>query len=120
MLRLRKPPARVSAWIAPNLVVATLVTCAAAQTVDTSPAKPIDLIVGYDAGDTYDIYSRLAGRYMQRYLPGHPAIIVRNMQGVGSLKAANYLYSQAPKDGSTIGMLGQGIALVVEAFPSAS
>jgi tripartite-type tricarboxylate transporter receptor subunit TctC len=97
--------------IAFYLAAAPLVTGAAAQSIDITPAKPIDLIVGYDAGDTYDIYSRLAGRYLQRYLPGHPAIVVRNMQGVGSLKAANYLYSQAPRDGSTIGMLGQGIAL---------
>src|SRR5436309_8397175 len=93
------------------LAAAELLVSAAAQPLDTSSAKPIDLIVGYAAGDTYDIYSRLAGRYMQRYLPGHPPVIVRNMQGVGSLKAANYLYSQAPRDGSTIGMLGQGIAL---------
>jgi tripartite-type tricarboxylate transporter receptor subunit TctC len=86
---------------------------AAAQPADngSGSAKPIDLIVGYNAGDTYDIYSRLAARYLPRYLPGHPTIVVRNMQGVGSLKAANYLYAQGPRDGSTIGMVGQGIAL---------
>src|SRR4051812_19373186 len=95
-----------------NLTVALLATAAAAQPASQSGAsKPIDFIVGYDAGNTYDIYARLGARYLQRYLPGHPAILVRNMPGVGSLKAANYLYAQAPRDGSTIGMLGQGIAL---------
>ncbi len=73
--------------------------------------KNIDFIVGYAAGDTYDIYSRLAARHLPRYIPGVSSVVVRNMQGVGSLKAANYMYSQAPQDGSSIGMVGQGLAL---------
>src|SRR4051794_26536316 len=93
----------VAAW-ALHLSVVLLATEAAAQPAEESGAgKPVELIVGYNAGDTYDIYSRLAGRYLPRYLPGHPTIVVRNMQGVGSLKAANYLYAQAPRDGSSIG-----------------
>lgn len=73
--------------------------------------KNIDFIVGYAAGDTYDIYSRLAARHMSKYLPGNPTLIVRNMQGVASLKAANYMYAQAAQDGTSIGMVGQGVGL---------
>lgn len=72
--------------------------------------KNVDLIVGYAAGDTYDVYSRLAARHLPKYL-GASSVVVRNMQGVASLKAANYMYAQAPQDGSAIGMVGQGIGL---------
>jgi tripartite-type tricarboxylate transporter receptor subunit TctC len=72
---------------------------------------PITMIIGYNPGGTYDLYARLAARYLPRYLPGKPNIVPKNMPGVGSLKAANFLYAQAPRDGSTIGVLSQGVAL---------
>lgn len=73
--------------------------------------KQISLIVGYNPGGTYDLYSRLAASVLPRYIPGNPAIVPRNMPGVASVKAANYLHNQAPKDGLTIGMVGQQLAL---------
>jgi tripartite-type tricarboxylate transporter receptor subunit TctC len=73
--------------------------------------RSVDLIVGYGAGGDYDAYSRLAARHLSRFVPGNPTVVVKNMQGVGSLKALNYLYSQAPQDGSAIGMMGQTVAL---------
>ena len=48
---------------------------------------------------------------LPRYIPGNPVITVKHMPGVGSVKAANYLYGQAPRDGLTIGMIGQQLAL---------
>jgi tripartite-type tricarboxylate transporter receptor subunit TctC len=57
------------------------------------------------------VYSRLAAQLLPKYLPGNPVIAVKHMPGVGSVKAANYLFSQAPKDGLTIGMIGQQLAL---------
>jgi tripartite-type tricarboxylate transporter receptor subunit TctC len=87
-------------------------SAALAQSTDSFyKGKSVDFIVGYAAGDTYDIYSRLAARHMPKYLPGNPTLIVRNMQGVASLKAANYMYAQAAQDGSSIGMVGQGVGL---------
>jgi tripartite-type tricarboxylate transporter receptor subunit TctC len=73
--------------------------------------KQISLIIGYNPGGTYDLYSRLAASILPRYIPGNPTIIPKNMPGVASVKAANFLYSQAPKDGLTIGMIGQQLAL---------
>ena len=35
--------------------------------------------------------------------PGIPTIIPQNMAGAGSLRAASFLYSAAPKDGSVFG-----------------
>lgn len=72
--------------------------------------KTISMAIGFTAGDTYDIYSRIAVRHLPRFIPGNPAIVASNMPGVGSLKAANYLFTQAPQDGTAIGMTGQAIA----------
>jgi tripartite-type tricarboxylate transporter receptor subunit TctC len=69
------------------------------------------MIVGYNPGGTYDLYGRLAAKHLPRHLAGHPNIVVKNVPGVGSLKAANFLYGQAPRDGATLGVLTQGIAL---------
>ena len=73
--------------------------------------KQISLVIGYNPGGTYDLYSRLAATILPRYIPGNPTIIPKNRPGVASVKAANFLHSQAPKDGLTIGMIGQQLAL---------
>lgn len=72
--------------------------------------KTVDLIIGFNAGDTYDLYSRLAAAHLGQHLPGKPTIVPRNMPGAGSIKAANYIYTQAAKDGTAIGMTGQATA----------
>ena len=38
-------------------------------------------------------------------LPGHPAVVVRNMPGAGGMTASNFLYNNADKDGSVIGLV---------------
>ena len=78
---------------------------------DFFKGKQMSLIVGYNPGGSYDVYSRLAAQLLPKYLPGNPTIAVKNMPGVASVKAANYLFQQAPKDGLTIGMVGQQLAL---------
>jgi tripartite-type tricarboxylate transporter receptor subunit TctC len=78
---------------------------------DFFKGKSMSLIVGYNPGGSYDVYSRLAASVLPKYLPGNPTIAVKHMPGVGSVKAANYLFTQAPKDGLTIGMIGQQLAL---------
>ncbi|MDB5729558.1 MAG: uncharacterized protein JWR25_803 [Noviherbaspirillum sp.] len=69
----------------------------------------INLIVGYEAGGGYDLYARFIAPFLTKHLPGNPRIIVQNMPGAGSLKAANYLYNNAPKDGTAIGIVSQSV-----------
>ena len=69
--------------------------------------KQIALIIGYNPGGTYDIYARLAATLLPKYIPGHPRIVAQNMPGVGSAKAANYLFQQGSRDGLTLGVIGQ-------------
>src|SRR5262245_6796616 len=74
--------------------------------------RQVNLIVGYGPGGGYDTAARLLARHLPRHLPGNPAVVVQNMPGAGSLRAANYLYSVAPRDGTTIGLVGSDIALI--------
>jgi len=55
---------------------------------------------------------RLLARYVPKYLPGHPEMIVQNMPGAGEMVAANHIYSVAKPDGLTIGMLSYGAYLI--------
>ena len=82
------------------------------KVADFYQGKKITLIVGYGPGGGYDQVARLVARYMGKYIPGNPDIIVQNMPGAGSMAAANNLYSIAPKDGTTIGIFGSDIPLV--------
>jgi tripartite-type tricarboxylate transporter receptor subunit TctC len=73
--------------------------------------KTITFIVGSAAGGGYDTYSRLIATHLGSHLDGQPAVIAQNMPGAGSIRAANYLYNAARKDGTEIGMLDQAIYL---------
>ena len=69
------------------------------------------VLVGYGAGGGYDLYARVLAKHMGKYIPGHPVLVVQNMPGAGSLKAANYLANVAPKDGATIGTFSRSAPL---------
>jgi tripartite-type tricarboxylate transporter receptor subunit TctC len=75
---------------------------------DTS-GKSINLFVGTTSGGGYDVYARVLARYWRRYLAGHPAFVVKNMPGAGGLTMANYMYNQAPRDGSEIATMQSGV-----------
>lgn len=60
----------------------------------------IDLLVPSSPGGSRDVYARLMARYMRKYLPDNPAIIVKNMPGAGGDIMLNYLYHKAKRDGS--------------------
>jgi tripartite-type tricarboxylate transporter receptor subunit TctC len=75
---------------------------APASAADYYSGKSIDLLVGAPPGGGYDIYGRLVGRHLGRHIPGNPTIVVKNMPGAGSAKAAQFIQTIAPKDGTAI------------------
>ncbi|AMN44932.1 Bug family tripartite tricarboxylate transporter substrate binding protein [Rhodoplanes sp. Z2-YC6860] len=83
----------------------------AQSAADFYRGRTVTLLVGYSTGGGYDTYARILARHMGRHIPGNPTIVVQNAPGAGSMRAANTLYNVAPKDGSTFGMFGRGIAL---------
>lgn len=80
-------------------------------TADFYRGKNVNLIVGYSAGGGYDTYARILARHLGRHIPGNPSVVVQNMPGAGSLKATNFLFNVAPKDGSTIATFSRGMAM---------
>jgi len=97
------------------MVIAAVCVAAPARAdavADFYKGKQINLIVGYGPGGGYDIYARLLARHFGRFVPGSPNVVVQNMPGAGSLRAVNYLYNVAPKDGSAIAMFSRNMPLI--------
>jgi len=86
---------------------------ACADTVaDFYRGRTVTLIVGYGPGGGYDLFARLLARHLGRYIPGNPTVVVQNMPGAGSLRATNFLYTAAPRDGSVIGGFARDMPLL--------
>ena len=92
--------------------VMALPAARADEVADFYRGKQVGLVVGFGPGGGYDIYARLLARHIGKYIPGNPNVVVQNMPGAGSLRAANYIYTVAPKDGSTFGLFARDMALV--------
>ncbi|MCC6890760.1 MAG: hypothetical protein IT536_19720 [Hyphomicrobiales bacterium] len=71
--------------------------------------KTVSLVIGYTVGGAYDVYARLLSRHIGRYIPGTPGVVPRNMEGAASIRAANWIYSVAPKDGTVFGTVSRGV-----------
>jgi tripartite-type tricarboxylate transporter receptor subunit TctC len=78
---------------------------------DFYKGKTIRIIVGGSAGGGFDTYSRVMARHMGKHIPGHPAILVENMTGAGTLIAAKYLHSSAKPDGLAFGIFNGALIL---------
>ncbi len=100
-------------WVALSALIAASVlpAHAANDSADFYNKKQITLVVGYGPGAGYDIYARLIARYLEKYVAGNPRFVVQNMDGAGTLRATNWLYNAAPKDGTYIGMVSGNIPL---------
>ena len=78
---------------------------------DFYKGKQITLLVGSGAGGGYDVYARTFGRHFGKYIPGQPAIVVKNMPAAGGMAAANTLYNQGDKEGLTLAAHTNGVAM---------
>jgi tripartite-type tricarboxylate transporter receptor subunit TctC len=85
----------LSAFVGLSLLASALATTAHAV-ADFYKGKSINVVVGYGPGGGYDVYMRLLARHMPRFIPGNPSIVVQNMPGAGSVRAANYIAGAAP------------------------
>jgi tripartite-type tricarboxylate transporter receptor subunit TctC len=91
-------------WLLPATIAAlSLVAIPQAPADDFYKGKTLTFVVGFSAGGGFDTYARLVARHIAKHIPGNPTVVVENKTGAGSLIAANYIYNQAPKDGTVIG-----------------
>ena len=82
--------------------------CMAQAPVPDLAGKTISLYIGNSVGGGYDLYARAVARHMGKHLPGAPVIIPKNMEGGGSMRAANFMGELAPRDGTAIATIGRG------------
>ncbi|MPZ40324.1 MAG: hypothetical protein GEU95_20155 [Rhizobiales bacterium] len=73
--------------------------------------KTLNIVVGHEAGTGYDFFGRMLSRHITRHMAGSPHAVPQNMPGAGGLRAANWLYNVAPKDGATMSVLAPETAL---------
>jgi tripartite-type tricarboxylate transporter receptor subunit TctC len=78
---------------------------------DFYKGKQIQMIIRSEPGGGYDTYARLLGRHIGRHIPGEPGVVAVNMPGAGGLRAANFVATIAPKDGTVLTITSQGLPM---------
>ena len=82
----------------------------AAEDVEAAfKGKTINFIVALAAGGGYDQYARTLAKHLERHIPGKPSVVVQNMTGAAGMRATNWLYTIAPRDGLTIGITQRSV-----------
>src|SRR5262245_32573956 len=71
--------------------------------------RTLQLVVGYEVGNDYDIGARLLARHLSKELPGNPTIVVQNMPQAAGVVSANYMAVRAARDGSVIGGISRNL-----------
>jgi len=73
--------------------------------------KQIKMYIRAAPGGNYDVYSRVLGRHLTRFIPGNPLVVPVNMPGGGGLVALNFVANAAPRDGTVITMITQSFPM---------
>ncbi|MBX9775216.1 MAG: hypothetical protein K2Y71_12480 [Xanthobacteraceae bacterium] len=98
-----------------GLLVGVLLTAwsgvSSAQDAPFYKGKTIRIVISTGVAGGYAEYARVIAEHMGRHIAGAPAFIVQSMPGAGGLTATNYLYTQAPQDGTTIGIVHSTVPL---------
>jgi tripartite-type tricarboxylate transporter receptor subunit TctC len=71
--------------------------------------KTVTIVEGRAAGGTGTLRTQAVTKYLQKYLPGNPAVVYQHIAGGGGTAAANHLVNVAKRDGLTIGNIGTGV-----------
>src|SRR6266849_7365887 len=90
---------------------AIMLAPAPASAADYYSGKSIELLIGAPPGRGYDIYARALARHFGRHIPGQPTIVSKNMPGAGSARAAGYISTIAPKDGTAVAAIMPGAVM---------
>lgn len=103
---------KLSCCVVPLVFTAILPSAAHAQdAAEFYRGRTVSLIAGFNPGGGADTYARLVARHLGKHIPGNPTVVVRNMQGAGSVIAANHIYNVSAKDGSELGLFAGNITI---------
>jgi tripartite-type tricarboxylate transporter receptor subunit TctC len=85
---------------------------ARAETVESFyKGKTVTIVVSTGVGGVFDLTARTVAKYMPKYIPGKPTMIVKNMPGGGHVLATNFMFNQAAKDGTFLALVNNGMPL---------
>jgi len=94
------------------LVIATCLAAVPARTEDVAAfyrGRQISWILSADAGGGYAACARAFAAWFAEHVPDKPSIVIQHMPGGGGLRAMSYLFSVAPRDGATIGLVHSSV-----------
>jgi tripartite-type tricarboxylate transporter receptor subunit TctC len=69
----------------------------------------INWVLSAGAGGGYSTYAQAFAPFWSAHLPGRPGITVQNMPGAGGIRAMQYFYANAPRDGSVVGLVHSSV-----------
>lgn len=96
-----------------SLVAVLAAGVASAQSVEQFyKGRQITMIVGTSPGGINDISARFVARYLGKYIPGNPVIVVENQPGAGGITSANRLANTFAADGTVIAKLERAVPLL--------
>ena len=98
--------ARTVAIVAVAFMAAGILPAQGQSVADFYRGKTINVLIGVGVGGEYDLQARMVARHLGKHIPGSPTVVPQNMIGAGGIKMANYLFAQAGRDGTNIGMMG--------------
>src|SRR5581483_8439684 len=85
-------------------LLACVLACTGALAEDavSFQGKTVTMIIGFPAGGGTDAYGRVVAAFLEKYLPGNPAVVVRNVPGADGVTSMNYMVQQVAADGLTL------------------
>jgi tripartite-type tricarboxylate transporter receptor subunit TctC len=102
---------RCRAIVPAALIAALLAATATAQTPGAFAGKTVTMYIGFGPGGGYDLWARVVARHIGAHLPGNPTVNAQNLEGAGSYRAANFIYTVAPKDGTAMALIARDAVL---------
>jgi tripartite-type tricarboxylate transporter receptor subunit TctC len=82
-----------------------------ASVADFYRGKAINVMIGHEAGTGYDFFGRALARHIGPHIPGSSSVVPQNMAGAGGMRAANWLYNVAARDGTVLAIFAPETAL---------
>src|SRR2546428_469007 len=92
-------------------MISTHAPALADPVADFYRGKSISLYVGFPPGGGYDLYARVFAPYFSRHIPGNPSIVLKSMLGGSGMKAAGYMTTVTPQDGTSLGIFLDALTL---------
>src|SRR5262245_63106508 len=99
--------------VAASIALVAAQSAATAETVEEFyRGRTITIYVGTGMGaGAVSAYPMALAPVIKKYIPGNPNVVVSHMPGAGGIKAATFIESIRPQDGTAWGFITRGFML---------